>query len=163
YPGEERKHHQGGAIGYRAREWVAHPGSAEVVQPRQAFAWNPTITGTKIEDTALLLDGRLEIIMTSPDWPSIPLAHGLTASDVWPLLEIRGQVCKTAFPGARPPARIRGQVCKTSPRGARSRRICALLPRSRPTWHGQVSFCRPDPRNSTPAWHLEAPFCRPDP
>jgi len=85
YPGEERKHHQGGAIGYRAREWVAHPGSAEVVQPRQAFAWNPTITGTKIEDTALLLDGRLEIITTSPDWPSIPLAHGLTASDVWPL------------------------------------------------------------------------------
>ena len=85
FPGEELKHHQGGAIGYRAREWVAHPRSTEVVHERQAFAWNPTITGTKIEDTALLLDGRLEIITTSPDWPSIPLAHGLTASDVWPL------------------------------------------------------------------------------
>src|SRR5262249_48822414 len=31
FPGEEHKHHQGGAIGYRAREWVAHPRSREVV------------------------------------------------------------------------------------------------------------------------------------
>ena len=28
FPGEELKHHQGGAIGYRAREWMAHPKSA---------------------------------------------------------------------------------------------------------------------------------------
>jgi Xaa-Pro aminopeptidase len=83
FPGEERKHHQGGAIGYRAREWVAHPHSQEVVQARQAFAWNPTITGTKIEDTALLLDGRIEIITASPDWPAIPLDAGVAASDVW--------------------------------------------------------------------------------
>ncbi len=85
-PGEEQKHHQGGAIGYRAREWVAHPKSAEIVQARQAFAWNPTITGTKIEDTALVTDGRLEIITSTPDWPAIPLdtrEGALTASDVW--------------------------------------------------------------------------------
>ena len=47
FPGEERLHHQGGAIGYRAREWVAHPASQDVVRPAQAFAWNPSITGTK--------------------------------------------------------------------------------------------------------------------
>ena len=55
YPGEEARHHQGGAVGYRAREWVAHPKSAEAVQDPEAFAWNPSITGTKVEDTALLI------------------------------------------------------------------------------------------------------------
>ena len=85
YPAEERKHHQGGAICYRAREWVAHPRSQDVVQARQAFAWNPTITGTKIEDTALLVDGRMEIITASPDWPTVPATEALSASGVWQL------------------------------------------------------------------------------
>ena len=84
-PGEERKHHQGGAIGYRAREWVAHPRSQEVVQPRQAFAWNPTITGTKIEDTALVIDDRVELLTSSPGWPAIELGDDVRASDVLPL------------------------------------------------------------------------------
>jgi antitoxin VapB len=82
FPGEELKHHQGGAIGYRAREWVAHPRSQEVVQARQAFAWNPTITGTKIEDTALVLGDHVEIITSTPDWPAIDLPGGTRASDV---------------------------------------------------------------------------------
>lgn len=87
FPGEQLRHHQGGAIGYRAREWVAHPRSQEVVQARQAFAWNPTITGTKIEDTALAIDGRVELMTSSPDWPTIPVGDGqaLRAADVWRL------------------------------------------------------------------------------
>ena len=85
YPGEELKHHQGGAIGYRAREWVAHPKSAEVVQDHEAFAWNPTITGTKIEDTALVVNDRIEIVTSTPDWPTIDLGDGLKASGVWRL------------------------------------------------------------------------------
>jgi Xaa-Pro dipeptidase len=83
FPGEELNHHQGGAIGYRAREWTAHPRSEEIVQPRQAFAWNPTIAGTKVEDTALLVDGTLQMITSSPDWPVIELGGNLRASDVW--------------------------------------------------------------------------------
>jgi antitoxin VapB len=79
------KHHQGGAIGYRAREWVAHPRSQEVVAERQAFAWNPTITGTKVEDTALVVGGRLEIITSTPDWPAIEMDGDLKASAVWRL------------------------------------------------------------------------------
>ncbi len=71
FPGEERRHHQGGPAGYRSRDWVAHPHSQEVVQARQAFAWNPTITGTKVEDTVLLCDGRLESITATAGWPSI--------------------------------------------------------------------------------------------
>lgn len=72
-PGEERRHHQGGPIGYQARDWFAHPACNEQVQARQAFAWNPSITGTKIEDTALVIDDRIELITTSPDWPSIEM------------------------------------------------------------------------------------------
>ena len=53
------------------------------MQPRQAFAWNPTIAGTKVEDTALLVDGTLQMITTSSDWPTIELGGNLRASDVW--------------------------------------------------------------------------------
>lgn len=88
FPGEEEKHHQGGAVGYRAREWVAHPGSAEIVQARQAFAWNPTITGTKIEDTALVNGDSIEMLTLTPGWPAIALGteeRPIVASDVWRL------------------------------------------------------------------------------
>jgi Xaa-Pro aminopeptidase len=76
HAGEELLHHQGGAIGYRSRDWIAHPTSRATVQTRQAFAWNPSITGTKVEDTVLMLDGKLECITSSPDWPSIEVAAG---------------------------------------------------------------------------------------
>lgn len=88
FPGEELKHHQGGAIGYRAREWVAHPRSKEVVQARQAFAWNPTIAGTKIEDTALVIGDQVEMLTTTPGWPLIALGtdeRPVHASDIWRL------------------------------------------------------------------------------
>jgi Xaa-Pro aminopeptidase len=72
FPGEERLHHQGGAIGYRSREWVAHPGSGEAVRAPQAFAWNPSIAGTKVEETFLLHeDGRIEFITHDPAWPAM--------------------------------------------------------------------------------------------
>jgi antitoxin VapB len=71
YPDEELLHHQGGVIACRSREWVAHPASDAVVEPPQAFAWNPTVTGTKVEETVLLHeDNRLELVTASPDWPS---------------------------------------------------------------------------------------------
>jgi antitoxin VapB len=85
FPGEEALHHQGGATGYRSREWVAHPQSLAIVQARQAFAWNPSITGTKVEDTALVVDGRVELITSTPGWPSIEMSVGgetLLAADV---------------------------------------------------------------------------------
>lgn len=64
-------HHQGGATGYKTREWVIHPTSSETVFSNQAFAWNPSITGTKAEETALVLDGEIEIITGTPGFPQI--------------------------------------------------------------------------------------------
>jgi antitoxin VapB len=74
FEGEERLHHQGGACGYRGRDWVAHPASTERVEESQAFAWNPSITGTKVEETCIAHDGRVELITASPGWPTISVA-----------------------------------------------------------------------------------------
>lgn len=76
FPGEIHKHHQGGACGYKTRDWVAHPASGEVVQPNQAFAWNPSITGTKVEETAIVSADGGEIITASPGWPAITTEIG---------------------------------------------------------------------------------------
>jgi Xaa-Pro dipeptidase len=57
FPGEEQQHHQGGACGYLEREWVAKPSGTEVVKTPQAFAWNPSCRGGKVEDTTLAIDG----------------------------------------------------------------------------------------------------------
>lgn len=65
------KHHQGGAAGYKTREWVAHPNSTDVVQDNQAFAWNPSITGTKIEETILVRGDEIEVITSSNLFPKI--------------------------------------------------------------------------------------------
>lgn len=71
FHGEEHLHHQGGAIGYRTREWTAHPQCAETVQAGQAFAWNPSITGTKVEETCLAFDDEIQVVTTSPAWPQV--------------------------------------------------------------------------------------------
>ena len=65
------KHHQGGAAGYRTREWVAHPSSSDTIGPDQAFAWNPSITGTKVEETVIVSGGRCEVITASHKFPQI--------------------------------------------------------------------------------------------
>jgi Xaa-Pro aminopeptidase len=71
FAGEERLHHQGGACGYRTRDWVAHPSSREQVQLRQAFAWNPSVTGTKVEETGIAFADEVEMITSTPDWPQL--------------------------------------------------------------------------------------------
>ena len=71
FPGEVHLHHQGGATGYRTRDWVAHPQSEDRVQLHQAFAWNPSITGTKTEETCIVFDDHVEVISASPNWPGI--------------------------------------------------------------------------------------------
>jgi Xaa-Pro aminopeptidase len=73
FENEERLHHQGGATGYRTRDWVAHPACSERVQVNQAFAWNPSVTGTKVEETCIAFADGLEVLTTTHDWPQIPV------------------------------------------------------------------------------------------
>ena len=71
YPGEENMHHQGGAAGYLEREWIARPGGLEVCCHTQAFAWNPSLDGAKVEDTILLRNGSLEVITPTSELPIV--------------------------------------------------------------------------------------------
>ncbi len=76
FAGEEKLHHQGGATGYKTRDWVAHPKSREKVEINQAFAWNPSISGTKTEETCIVFENGIEIITASPDCPQIAVEIG---------------------------------------------------------------------------------------
>lgn len=69
FPEEWRLHHQGGLIGYQARERVATPGDPTVIEAGMAFAWNPSITGAKAEDTFLLGPDGARRIVTRPADP----------------------------------------------------------------------------------------------
>ena len=69
FPGDEQLHHQGGATGYWEREWIATPTGTEIVVNNQAFAWNPSIRGGKVEDTVLLQDGKIELLTPTPELP----------------------------------------------------------------------------------------------
>lgn len=53
YGQEYTLHHQGGSIGYAGRDYKVNFETQEVVQENQAFAWNPSITGSKSEDVML--------------------------------------------------------------------------------------------------------------
>ncbi len=69
FPDEWQKHHQGGACGYEPREYLAVPGSHDRVAVGQAYAWNPSITGYKSEDTMLVGENQNEVLTTIPGWP----------------------------------------------------------------------------------------------
>jgi Xaa-Pro aminopeptidase len=69
FPDEWRKHHQGGACGYEPREYLAVPGSPDRVAAGQVYAWNPSITGYKSEDTMLVSENQNEVLTAIPGWP----------------------------------------------------------------------------------------------
>ena len=57
---EWRLHHQGGTIGYAPRERIAVPGDRTTLRPGMAVAWNPSVTGTKLEATMIVTAGDPE-------------------------------------------------------------------------------------------------------
>ena len=71
FANEWHLHHQGGPAGYEPREWVATPGATDVVAEGQVYAWNPSITGAKSEDTVLVGPTDNEVLTTIPGWPII--------------------------------------------------------------------------------------------
>ena len=75
YPDEWKFHHQGGAAGYETRDYIATPDSSQIVQPNQAFTWNPSIKGAKSEDTILVIEKGYEMITEDPEWPMIEINY----------------------------------------------------------------------------------------
>ena len=73
---EWKLHHQGGSAGYAPREFTAAPASTERIFIGQAFAWNPSITGSKSEDTILVGEHSNEIITEIAGWPTINIKIG---------------------------------------------------------------------------------------
>jgi Xaa-Pro aminopeptidase len=69
FPDEWHLHHQGGPAGYEPREYIATPDTTDLVSVGQVYAWNPSITGTKSEDTILVGELENEILTYMPEWP----------------------------------------------------------------------------------------------
>jgi len=64
---EWKLHHQGGPMGYEGRDYKATPTETRVLVEDQAVGWNPSITGTKSEDT-ILSSG--ELLTGMRNWPA---------------------------------------------------------------------------------------------
>jgi Xaa-Pro aminopeptidase len=79
YPDEWQLHHQGGPTGYAPRDYRAIAGTDDVVEPNQAFAWNPSIAGTKSEDTIIATSDGPETISATPGLATITVtAEGIS-------------------------------------------------------------------------------------
>jgi Xaa-Pro aminopeptidase len=76
FPNEWHLHHQGGLAGYEPRELTVTPAALEAVLSGQAFAWNPSISGAKSEDTILVGDQGNEILTQIQGWPVVDVAIG---------------------------------------------------------------------------------------
>jgi Xaa-Pro dipeptidase len=74
YPEEWKLHHQGGSIGYTGRDYRVHFKSPDIIQENQAFTWNPSITGTKSEDTILATSKGPEMITHPILYPTLSLS-----------------------------------------------------------------------------------------
>ncbi|GAB2601721.1 M24 family metallopeptidase [Kocuria himachalensis] len=67
--GEWTRHHQGGPAGYAGRDPRLAPGVPDRVHEHQAFTWNPSAPGAKIEDTVLLGPDGVRPLSVDPEWP----------------------------------------------------------------------------------------------
>jgi len=65
YEKEWELHHQGGAMGYYARDIRVTSQTKDLVEENQAYCWNPSITGTKTED-GFVATSRGPLMITEP-------------------------------------------------------------------------------------------------
>jgi Xaa-Pro dipeptidase len=76
YPEEWKLHHQGGSIGYTGRDYRTNFKTPDLIQENQAFTWNPSITGTKSEDTILATSNGPEMITKPILYPTLSMTVG---------------------------------------------------------------------------------------
>ena len=75
YKNEWKLHHQGGLTGYLTRYYKGYKNLNIIIEENQAFAWNPSITGTKSEDTIITTKIGSEIISEDKNWPMIEIKY----------------------------------------------------------------------------------------
>jgi|SRR5690554_4635757 len=73
YPDEWKLHHQGGIIGYSPREYKITSQIDIQIEAGNAYAWNPSITGFKAEDTYLIRENNNELLTLTPNLPSVEM------------------------------------------------------------------------------------------
>jgi Xaa-Pro aminopeptidase len=64
------QHHQGGPAGYAGRDPRVTAAASDTVVVNQAFTWNPSGPGVKIEDTVQLTESGLQVLTVDPRWPA---------------------------------------------------------------------------------------------
>lgn len=74
YPEEWKLHHQGGSIGYTGRDYRTNLDTPDIIVENQAFTWNPSITGTKSEDTILAAATGHEMITRPVIYPTVSIS-----------------------------------------------------------------------------------------
>jgi antitoxin VapB len=75
YRDEWKLHHQGGATGYAPRDYKGTMQCPETVLENQVFAWNPSITGTKSEDTIIAMADQTEVLSADEQWPMVEVEY----------------------------------------------------------------------------------------
>ena len=73
FPEEWKFHHQGGSIGYTGRDYRTNFNTQDIIQENQAFTWNPSLKGTKSEDTILAGSKGLEMITRAMSYPTLAM------------------------------------------------------------------------------------------
>ena len=74
--GEWKLLHQGGGIGYAGREFKISPTIAGVVEENQGYCWNPSITGTKTEDSFMVTSAGPELLSYPVAFPRTKIKAG---------------------------------------------------------------------------------------
>jgi Xaa-Pro aminopeptidase len=75
FSNEWQHHHQGGLSGYSSREQLLLPQSTQVVKVSQVYAWNPSITGVKSEDTILVGEQENRVVTYTGNYPMIEVSY----------------------------------------------------------------------------------------
>ena len=86
YAEDFKKHHQGGPIGYMIREFRVDFDTPGNIHENQAFCWNPSLTGTKSEDTIIATSNGVVPVSRAVICPTMTLeVNGQTfvRPDIW--------------------------------------------------------------------------------